>query len=776
LLHHLPNAAFIAIDEEMTGINVRAGGGQNNSRPTRDLTPSQRYHELKLAPERYNIIQFGIALFFRNHPTASENDTGKNHSARGYSTTSSGNSMVPPSSPVRTSRSSNNASSTGSNELKPPSSSTTIPHDYLVRRYNFYMFPSAPGNNNSYCDSGYDQKDVVLNPSTISFLHQHNMSLDMWSRDGIPYATTDHATTILGSYRKKELDIVRERKDPAQNRPVTVQDTIRNRVELTRIDDKNFHARAMANLREWLDSPISATTQHQPAEILDPNDDEGVITDQQQDPLVNCSFLLPPCNSFLRRALYESIQKEYPALELESGGNQQIRVWRLNEMEKVERNRRLRKESWEELIGKRLGVWRIFEALRRACSGLELDPSSILFANSYEQVDWDRVAGFNQELNETPSRRPIPIVVHNGFMDLCFLMTHFVSHQLPDKYGDCKLVITEHFPLIYDTKVLATECPCWDSDSNEQNASTTNLANLFQIVVCDPNYYYNRSEENSRALLDDIYVLPAVGRSNKGNVEDQEHEAAYDAYMTGAIFVGLCHRIDQRIPTSAPNCNFLNIIHSQEHHNTARICFGRNKLYQMSIYTMDLEEMRPDRDPLNRGMLSESTYRISGIDKAVSTRDIVQCLSGIRDSADRQVNFVIVWIDDTTFLVAATYRPTYPPVHHGDVVVDAIDGVLEEPIQEIDTSSNDETETILQEHGNLLLPALQVRFNKNETIVVLEDYLASLANSGIVDNAKDEAQNFSWVNRIWSMFGGATNKKRTSDETMESSSKRRRIN
>jgi CAF1 family ribonuclease len=497
-----------------------------------------------------------------------------------------------------------------------------------------------------------------------------------------------------------------------------VQETIRRRVELRRSEDIDFHARAMASLREWLDSPVQ-----QAGNI---SDDEGAV-----DPVSGTSLLLPPCNSFLRRALYESIEKEYPTLELESGGNQQIRVWRLNEAEKAARNRRLRRESWNDLIGTKLGVWRVFEALRRACSGLELSRDSILFAGSYDQIDWDSVGKEAQEDGEASCRK-IPLIVHNGFMDICFLLTHFHSSKLPDSYQECKDLISAHFPIIYDTKVMATECLCWGDDNNEHNAQTSNLSNLFQTVVREP-------MPQGRPVLDEIQVVAAAGRSN-GNVEDQEHEADFDAYMTGAIFLGLCKMI-QQIATGS--LNFLEVLSSVES-TEARSIYGRNKLYQMSMYTMDLEESRP--------------YRIAGIDKAVSTRDIVRCLSGLNDESGRQVNFEIVWIDDTTFLVAASYRRS---------ALNASGGA--------DHESNDATEATLRDHGRLLFGALRERF-QNESIVVMEDYLRTIAaTQGLGSDSEQQQNENTWMDRVLSLFG-LTTKKRATENAESNGNKRRRVN
>jgi hypothetical protein len=57
-IQRLPNAAWIAIDEEMTGIML-----PNTKRPVKGQSPTERYESLKKVSERYSIIQLGICLF-----------------------------------------------------------------------------------------------------------------------------------------------------------------------------------------------------------------------------------------------------------------------------------------------------------------------------------------------------------------------------------------------------------------------------------------------------------------------------------------------------------------------------------------------------------------------------------------------------------------------------------------------------------------------------------------------------------------------------------------
>lgn len=717
LLRHLPTAAFVAIDEEMTGISIPGTG-----RPPKEQAPFQRYPVLKKVPERYAIIQLGICLF---HPVVKETPataTDENAASADTSSTSS-------SSPT-------------------PSTTTTSP-EWQVRRYNFYMFPGADASYNSTTT-----REVVLNPSAVAFLNQHNMSFDLWSKQGIPFATESEADSKLEKYVQKEQERLRKAAEAEGHEP-TVQDTTRSsKVNLRRRDDLEFFSRGMGSLRDWLDSPtvtvdsvpVPTVTAVPPTAAVVPTEPPTAVV-----PTDGSSFLLPPCNSFLRRAFYESIEQQYPSLILESAGPaypNQIRVLRLNNDEKKAREERLQHEGWEDVIVNKIGMWRIFSALSAVCRGEELPRNAMTFAESYDKVDWDY-----QAYNKEPTLRKIPLIVHNGFMDICFLLTHFHSHKLPESYVDLKALIRQYFPVVYDTKVVATECSTpWNNDN-------TNLSNLYQKAV----------QENP--CLPKISVVDAIGANDPGN-QDQEHEAAYDAYMTGAIYIGLCKYIKNRhpdttgttLPSTSDSSSNSSVVGNLSHLGAAdddeqiRSHYGRNKLYQMSMFTMDLETPTSG-DPLSRGMLPDCTFRIADIDPSVSTRDIVRCVSGLTDDSGRTVNFEVIWVDDTTFLVAANYkRAEIAPTEDGEIVAEIND---------------DDMRVILKDHGTRIFVALKARFQKDESIVSLEEHLLSLEQPDIL--AVPVVPTL--MSRIKGLFGFKSKKRETTevDEPEGPGRKRRRV-
>jgi hypothetical protein len=273
------------------------------------------------------------------------------------------------------------------------------------------------------------------------------MNLDLWAREGIPFCTGDVATNLLDKFYDDQL------KQNASKPTSNTSYSRGGRIELTRVEDKDFHARAMASLREWLDSAIAP----------DEGSSEGT------------SLLLPPCNAFLRRALYESIPLEYPNLVLETFEGTQIRVWRMNPTERRSRNQRLLREGYENLLKQKIGAWRIFLALSKACRGESPNTQAEKMALALNVEEAMAPLG---EGARSPPQRKIPLVVHNGLQDLLFLLTHFHTPTLPEAWEKCKELIHSRFPVVFDTKCMASEYCSRGASRNH-----THLAAVYQQAI-----------------------------------------------------------------------------------------------------------------------------------------------------------------------------------------------------------------------------------------------------------------------------------------------------
>ena len=212
--------------------------------------------------------------------------------------------------------------------------------------------------------------------------------------------------------------------------------------------------------------------------------------------------------------------------------------------------------------------------------------------------------------------------------------------------------------------------------------------------------------------------------------------------MTGAAFHGLVRTIESngvvRNPATVPLAAFAVWQNANTHDNgRAEQWFGRNKMYfHLSPYTIDL---KTDDDPLGKGMSFHSTYKVTNIDESVSTREIVRCLAGLFDERGDRVDFEIIWVNDTTFLVAA-------------MVVNA----RNKPV-EIE---------LFKKRGNILLQALSSTFSE-ATITCLID---TKGDSGSKDGQDSRKTSSMW--NLWAYFG---KKKRRSDDDGQRKVKRRRI-
>lgn len=177
--------------------------------------------------------------------------------------------------------------------------------------------------------------------------------------------------------------------------------------------------------------------------------------------------------SYVRRYLYQEIEKMDCVGENKGGFRIEARRLTAKEVESAARAAIQQRE-------KKIGGRRIFKAIRDTCR-----------------------------------QRNVPLVGHNCWFDLLFLMEHF-DRPLPESYGDWKSRCHALFPNVLDTKVMAQRYDKYGS-----------LEALYKE-------YHSSSETNS--------VHVEFGRRfDKYTVEDGQesssyHEAGWDSYITGVLF------------------------------------------------------------------------------------------------------------------------------------------------------------------------------------------------------------------------------------------------
>ena len=611
-LTHLPTASYIAIDEEMTGISLPTTNHQGG-RPNKLELPRVKYlRTLKGVPERYSILQVGVALFHKNPNYRHGKDTttvqAKAPTTTAASTTTTNTttnttSVHLPVLGISQGSGSSNVNNNGvddddednehaymhregmlnqdelenvtemeemmvdgaddgdsngnvdddDNQHHHQSSSS----EYISRTYNFYLFSNGGKNGKM------NGRELTLNPSTVKFLLEHHMEFDKVFREGVSYTTLENVAQMKKMFFKKYHATTSPTNDGSdkvganvgaatpsgkKHGETTTSTTTpqRARVKLTRVEDIAFVARTMAELREWIDADDSLNTTAAAAGARPNNGRDAPNTTNNggssggQGGGEGTSLVLPPCNAFLRRCLYETIEDEYPGLILERADidpnrnaeeaatlRNQIRVIRLSPTEKLRREARLKHEAWDELLMD-MGFAIVFQAISDACNGNVFSEQqtrqfldgmcselSTPMAKMGDGVDESNSAGSSMVVEG----RKIPLIIHNGLHDLLFLLTHCHNPTLPESFDDTKQIIRSYFPLVFDTKVIGMEY----SDATIKGGSTT-LGDLFDTICKDD--------------IPTFSVPPIVNQDGKN--PGQAHEAAWDAYMTGMTWRSCC--------------------------------------------------------------------------------------------------------------------------------------------------------------------------------------------------------------------------------------------
>eukprot|EP00804_Cyclotella_cryptica_P010761 CCRYP_005535-RB/>CCRYP_005535-RB protein AED:0.12 eAED:0.12 QI:118/1/1/1/0.5/0.33/3/4044/772 len=682
-LTYLPTASFVAIDEEMTGIRI------GNRKPNKAELPSVRYKEsLKGVPEKFGILQVGVALFHKNPDyvpapcdgNCANGSRGEVH--RGgpglgmqdpreddgqpqdvVDTDVNEHSFMHREGTLNQDELEDWTEREEDEEVAAAGASRGVQRDvpeYTCRIYNFYLFPNAES----------QHQEVTMAPDAVKFLLDNQMDFNKVFSEGISFTTCPHAERLKQKFfaNKKKRFAAESENENGNNS--TAKKSWKERVKLTRAEDIAFVARTMASLREWIDADNggeeegNTTGNDNGGAQRRAGDGDGASTDPDtgigRRQTEGTSLILPPCNAFLRRCLYETIEAEYPGLVLEkadSGPNagaarNQIRVIRLSSDEKKQRAERILQEEWSRLLYT-IGFTTVFQAISDACNGKTF---------SEENTDAffsGQCSGVSVPVHN--GGRKIPLVIHNGLMDLMFLLTHCHDSTLPDSFEDTKKLIRVYFPLVYDTKILSTEC----SDADVKGGSTA-LGDLYRSLF---------SPESNDPVLKVSTIMNQNDRESNG----QAHEAAWDAYMTGCVFYGLCKKILEPSGTRNEEMSIEKILQKESLGNVRRDLLGLNKIYfHFSLYTIDLESSSgiPGLlDPLSHGLSVNTTFYVTGIDTNVSTRDILQALtheSQYESELLQHLKYEIIWMDDTSFFVGTKLDDIVSGVDSGTINLIAV--------------------------------------------------------------------------------------------------------
>jgi poly(A)-specific ribonuclease len=309
---------------------------------------------------------------------------------------------------------------------------------YVLRPYNFPLNPCIE-------EKSLDLERIFsFQSGAVDFLLEHGFKIEEPFEHGVPYLSRDEEKLV----KQKAKD---------RNDPNRFTDMVFDGGDIQMI---KFMKKIREETDQWLEtwspdfhqfSIVSSASLlcSQKVYVL-----MNLTTQTSRDkPSLECA--LPELTSFDKRIVHQLIRKEYPGL-ITLGRQSSVTIKALNEEhEKAiqkERRRRVRAQ-----IARQTGFRWIVEAMAGGnlskidVSWFAKDPNT--GASVFFDVA-DLSARFNRATASLKLRRPV-LVGHNLFTDLVYFYQCFIG-ALPDAIDEFCLRIHELFPVIVDTKYMAT--------------------------------------------------------------------------------------------------------------------------------------------------------------------------------------------------------------------------------------------------------------------------------------------------------------------------------
>lgn len=485
---------------------------------------------------------------------------------------------------------------------------------FSAKPYTFYVLPDAESN-----------VPILMYTPTVAFHVKNDFDFNTWLKLGVPYLSETAYATLAA-----RLDAAEE---PSREQR-------RERVVLSADADRAFFAAAIDDLKAWL--------KRQREE--EPGGGEGCGEggkDAAAGRAEENFHMLPECNAFLRRAFYEELQAEFPECVVESrtvedtppleaasvgtadvqaaantagavggagggpGGNarssggkakRRMVVMKLTEAQKAERAAAKRAAKLVTL-NERAGFLRVWRALCRCGK---------------------------------------PLVGHNCLFDLLFMYAAFEG-PLPPTLSELKAALTSRMGrAVRDTKALACDSGLfspWDTALGPlRSALTTKTGAPVCQLGASCERYLNTSAE---------------------------HEAGFDAYLTGCCFAVL-RALGHAPPASCGRLHLNNSLFALQLHDEAD---GR---FEPQACVLHLA-LPPQPQAASSAADAASSDRDAARPQPVRTHDVLTALEPL------QAQVRVRWFNDAEAFVWLTVPPngtprSQPTGQHSDCTADAAAG------------------------------------------------------------------------------------------------------
>ncbi|KAE9367339.1 CAF1-domain-containing protein [Stipitochalara longipes BDJ] len=354
---------------------------------------------------------------------------------------------------------------------------------YLARPYNFNVSPKSA--------DGVDlrlERVFSFSSSACDFLAKNKFDFGKIFTHGVPYLSRD------------EENGCREEYNGRADRNANMKDIIINPSNQSVLD---FVRGVRRTISTWLKAPKPKP------DFVNISHPDGHIKDGRINAL----------DGYQRRLIHQVVRKEFPALKAISRKDGSFMQITELDLEEEARFQAKKLRQFDSQLCKQKGLRWIFEALVGGdLSGI--DPEWL--ASKTSENPEDQLPVVKKQLGRiirSLQRKKHVLVGHNLFMDLAFIHKTFIG-PLPSNVGHFQQTIHDHFPIVIDTKYLAT----YNTDAMNPRANLKELLAPFK---------------KSHVPL----IVLHEAHTEYGTAYGKEHEAGFDSWMTAELFVKLSAKL-----------------------------------------------------------------------------------------------------------------------------------------------------------------------------------------------------------------------------------------
>ncbi|RDW59480.1 hypothetical protein BP6252_12567 [Coleophoma cylindrospora] len=348
---------------------------------------------------------------------------------------------------------------------------------YIARPYNFHLSPLFIHGDRLDIDRKFS-----FSSSACDFLLKNNFDFGKIFEKGIPYlsrheeqdARERFVDRVNGS---KRGDIIIQPSEP---------------------ETLNFYRNARKTIGDWIQD-----------------------SSKSKDKFVNIQNPDGPLNGYQRRLVHQLVTNEFPEYRAFTRHEKSfMQVEKLDQRKEAEFQRK-KLADFNSMVAKQTGLRWIFEAL---CGGdlSTIDPWWFCEEKEDKAETQTQKKRFEAELREISrdlkGKKHI-LIGHNLFTDLIFLYKTFIG-ELPDQIREFQKSVHTLFPLVIDTKYLATH----EQDSMNPREGLKALWEPFKMI------------HQPFVALDEKHMA-------YGSAFGKDHEAGFDSWMTADLFIKLSAKL-----------------------------------------------------------------------------------------------------------------------------------------------------------------------------------------------------------------------------------------